>query len=197
MSNEAVQAAKSESVKKESAFSRWDDKMGAKHPELWKIVKWLIAGFIANVPELGVYMLCLRIFTSLGVTAVPNLFFFRFLAERGIQDPNYTTAALVYAYMISTAIGYAIAFVINRKATFHADQNVALSTFFYVLFVILTIFLNGLIGPVLSGLTSKLAFLPDTLVQIVSKFVGMLIPGLWAYPLNRFVIHRKKKPIEA
>ena len=33
----------------------------------------------------------------------------------------------------------------------------------------------------------------NVLGTIVSKLIGMAVPGLWTYPCNRFIIHRKKK----
>ena len=168
-------------------------KLGREYPEIWKILKWMIAGFIANVPELAVYMGLCSLFTLWNVVSYPNMFLFRFLAEHSADDARYGIAVKIYAYMISTAVGYAIAFVLNRKVTFHADSNVALSTFLYILLVILTIFMNGLIGPSLSTFAGNLP-IGETLAEIVSKFICMLIPGLWVYPLNRFVIHRQHKP---
>lgn len=53
---------------------------------------------------------------------------------------------VILVYMISTAIGYAIAFVMNRKISFKADSNVVLSVTLYIIMVICTIFANELIG---------------------------------------------------
>ena len=33
------------------------------------------------------------------------------------------------------------------------------------------------------------------LCDMVIKVIGMLIPMLWTYPCNRFLIHRKRKKI--
>ena len=53
---------------------------------------------------------------------------------------------VILVYMISTAIGYAIAFVMNRKISFKADSNVVLSVTLYIIMVLCTIFANELIG---------------------------------------------------
>jgi putative flippase GtrA len=174
-------------TRKESAWERFDARRGAKHPELWKILKWMAVGFIANVPELGVHMLCLNLFRD-----VANLGIFGFMANIAPIDDKYGLAASVYAFMISTAVGYAIAFVLNRKATFHADSNIALSTFLYVLMVCLIIYVNCIVGPIITDLVGKL-HMPDNISQIISKFLCMIAAGVWSYPITRFVIHRKKK----
>jgi len=142
-----------------------DGKARAKHPEIWKFFLWTISGILCFFPEMGSYYLCLYALRSLGES---------------------------FAFMASTAVGYAIGFVINRKATFKADSNVALSIFFYVLTVLFTIFMNGLIGPPIIGLVGRLP-LPEALVEAVAKFITMLLPALWFYPANRFLIHRVRK----
>jgi len=174
---------------KDNAWNRLDAKLGAKHPEIWKIIKWMIVGFIANVPELAVYMLCLDGFQKLGVQ---NLSIFGFMEKIVPEKDGYFLATVIYAYMISTAVGYAVAFILNRKATFHADANLALSTFLYVLMVCGIIYFNGVSGPFISKLVGMLN-MPVNLSEGISKFLSMMVAGVVSYPITRFVIHRKKK----
>lgn len=179
-----------ETVKKDNVWKRLDSKFSAKNPEVWKLVKWFIVATIASAPELLVQMICLYGLTALGVTNPGILGFMENIIP---ANPQFEFAVVVYAYMLSTATGYAVAYVLNRKETFHADSNMALSIFLYVLMVIFTIFANGMVvGPMISGLVGKLR-LPAALSEIVSKLLCMAVPALWSYPLNRFVIHRKKK----
>jgi len=174
-------------MEKESKWVQLDNRLGEKHPEIWKIIKWMIVGFIANVPELGVYMLCLSLFRN-----VTNLSIFGFMASIVPENDKYGLAAVIYAYMISTAVGYTVAFILNRKATFHADANLALSTFLYVLMVCGIIYFNGVSGPFISNLVGLLN-MPVGLSEGVSKFLSMMLAGVVTYPITRFVIHRKKK----
>ena len=180
-----------EEMKSESAWERLDKKFDAKHPEIWKIIKWMIVGFIANVPELGVYMLCLYGFRSL---QVENLSIFGFMQRIIPPNDDFHIAVVIYAYMISTAVGYAVAFILNRKATFHADINLALSTFLYVLMVCGIIYFNGVSGPLISNLVGRLP-LPVNIAEGASKFLSMMLAGVVTYPITRFVIHRKKKVV--
>lgn len=98
------------------------------------------------------------------------------------------------AYYCSTFVGYAVAFVLNRKITFHADANPIVSTVLYVIMVIFTIWAKGIIGPWLSQFTNS--FLPVALAPTVATLLGMAVPMIWTYPCNRFIIHRKKKPTQ-
>lgn len=163
-------------------------KFTEKHAELWKFIKFMFAGGFSSVVELGVQMLCLYvIFASLNQHVDNAIFNFLHLDSMKV----------ILSYMISTTVGYTIAFIINRKTTFKADSNVALSATLYVIMVIFTIFANGWIGDNMNTLFVKW-FNWDAntnqLSGLVQKVIGMAIPTLWTYPLNRFVIHRHKKP---
>jgi len=97
--------------------------------------------------------------------------------------------------MVSTAFGYTLGFIINRKSTFHADSNIALSTFLNVLLIVFIVVANSFAGPAITGLLLRLSFVPETLVDTLSKVLSMLATGIFVYPANRFIIHRKKKEV--
>ena len=146
-----------------SGFAAWTD----RHAELWKFMKFLLAGGGSNVVELAVHMLLLNTAFA-ALTAEPVTA--HFLNLIGITSKGY-----LYTYMISTTVGYTIAFILNRKITFKADANPAVSMMLYAVMVLFTIFANG------------------WMCDMAIKVIGMLIPMLWTYPCNRFLIHRKKK----
>lgn len=117
-----------------SGFAAWTD----RHAELWKFMKFLLAGGGSNVVELAVHMLLLNtVFAAL--TAEPVTAYFLNLI--GITSKGY-----LYTYMVSTTVGYTIAFILNRKITFKADANPAVSMVLYAVMVLFTIFANGWIG---------------------------------------------------
>lgn len=154
--------------------------------ELWKFVKFLMVGGGSSAIELVVHMVLLAtVFKTLNTVPVTN----NVLNFLGIDYKGY-----LYAYLISTTIGYAIAFVMNRKVTFKADANPTLSIILYIIMVIFTIFINTWIGSALSTIAVQKNW--GSLGDIIIKILVMIIPTLWTYPLNRFVIHRHKKPVE-
>ena len=68
--------------------------------------------------------------------------------------------------------------------------------FFYRKWIILTIFnifAATWIGSTLSGIV--LSYQWGSMGDAVMKVLTMLIPSVWVYPANRFVIHRKKKVV--
>jgi len=179
----------------EKGFLAWleSNRFAHRHPELWKYVKFFLVGAVTSLPDWGSYMISLYALRALGVDQQGAIF--RLFEHVAPLREGFSPATVVYAYMISTTIGYACAFILNRKVSFYADSNVALSTFLYILMVIFTIFANSLaVGPFISGLVGR-AGLPPALSESISKILVMSIPGIWTYPLSRFVIHRKKKEV--
>jgi len=177
----------------EKGFLAWleNNKFAHKHPELWKYVKFFLVGMVTSLPDWGSYMVSLYALRALGVNYInPALGFM----ERVITPvEGFSLATMVYAYMISTSIGYFCAYILNRKATFHANNSVALSGLMYGVMVVFTIFANSLvIGPFISGLIGRIG-LPVALSEAISKALVMAIPGVWTYPLCRFVIYKKKE----
>ena len=80
----------------------------------------------------------------------------------------------------------------NRKLTFQADANPVLSTVIYAVMVVCTIAFNTWFGAFLGTLVTNSGY-NNVFVEMLTKIVVMTVPTLWTYPLNRFVIHRKKK----
>ena len=102
-------------TKKDNGFTRWSK----KHAELWKFIKYSIAGCSSSAVELIVHMVLLN--TAFKVlTSVP-------VVNDALNMIGITSKGYLYTYLISTTIGYAIAFILNRKITFKADVNPTLS----------------------------------------------------------------------
>lgn len=155
-----------------------------KHAEVWKFIKFLIAGGGSSAIELVVHMLLLNfVFNSLTDIAISS----PALNMIGVKSQGY-----LYTYLISTTVGYGIAFIINRKITFKADANPTVSMILYVIMVVFTIFANGWIGSAMTSFAQANS-LTGNFWDLVIKIIGMAIPTLWTYPCNRFIIHRKKK----
>ena len=160
-----------------------------KHGELLKFIKFTFTGASTSVLELGVFMfLQYVVFKSLNVTPVTDNAVLSFL---GIEYKGY-----LYSYAISAIIGYAAAYIMNRKLTFKADANPIFSTVVYAIMVACTITFNTWFGAFLGTLIQNNGW-DSPLVQMITKLVVMTVPTIWTYPLNRFVIHRKKKAPQA
>lgn len=159
-------------------------KFTQKHAEIWKFIKFSIAGGGSSVIELVVHMLLLNfVFNTL--TEIP-------VTNSALNMIGITSKGYLYTYLISTTVGYGIAFILNRKITFKADANPTVSMILYAIMVVFTIFANGWIGSAMTTFAQSHS-LAGNFWDLVIKLIGMAIPTLWTYPCNRFVIHRKKK----
>ena len=156
-----------------------------KHAELWKFIKFSLVGASSTLVEMGVfYLLQYVVFKSILHDPLPENAVLNLL--KLTQGKGY-----LYAYIISTTIGYAIAFVLNRQTTFKADSNVALSTTLYVLMVVFTIFATAYLGTQFQLIMANHGY--QALGDAIGKPLAAGIATVWTYPLNRFVIHRHKK----
>lgn len=156
-----------------------------KHEEIWKFIKFSFTGASTSVLELGIFMfLQYIVFKSLNEVRVTDNAILAFL---GIEYKGY-----LYSYAISAIIGYAAAYVMNRKLTFKADANPVLSTVIYSIMVIFTITFNTWFGAFLGTIVKNNGW-DNVIVEMITKVIVMTVPTLWTYPMNRFIIHKKRK----
>jgi len=155
-----------------------------KHGEVWKFIKWsLLTGVGASGIELLVHMLLLKfVFVSLNEVPIMNTA----LNFIGVKYAGY-----MYSYLISSTLGYTIAFILNRKITFKANSNPVVSAAFAVILVVFNIFASAWLGSVLSNIS--VAHHWGSMSDAIIKIITMIIPSIWIYPANRFIIHRVKK----
>ena len=156
-----------------------------KHSEIWKFIKFTFTGASTSILEMAVYAaLQYGVFRSLQGVPVENSPVLEFL---GIEYKGY-----LYSYLISAIIGYAAAFLMNRKLTFKAVANPLVSSILYAIMVICTITFNTWFGAFLGTIVTNNGW-SNFWVDMLLKLVVMTLPTVWTYPLSRFVIHRKKK----
>ena len=157
----------------------------AKKSELWKFLKFNICVVVTSVLDIVSYMFMLYVvFKSQCNTPLPES---ALLSLLGIRYKGY-----LYSYAISATIGYAAAYVMNRKLTFQADNNPVFSTVVYVIMVVGTILFNTWFGAYLGTIIKNNGW-DNAVVEMIVKVIVMTVPTLWTYPLNRFVIHRKRE----
>ena len=155
------------------------------HQELWKMIKFVFTACSTAVLEMLVFaLLQYVVFRSMNETPVTGNAVLSFL---GIQYKGY-----MYSYFISAVVGYTASYIMNRKVTFHSDANILMSTVLYVLMVVFTIAFNTWAGAFF-GSWIKTHGYETVFTVMLTKLLVMLIPTLWTYPLQRFVIHKPRK----
>ncbi|WP_297142440.1 Cof-type HAD-IIB family hydrolase [uncultured Eubacterium sp.] len=162
-----------------------------KHTELWKFIKFNISVLVTSAIDILSYLVLLYFVfkSSNGVELGDNAL----LSLLGIRYKGY-----LYSYLISTALGYISAYLINRRVTFHSDVNPLYSSVLYIVLAVFNILVSSYIGSVF-GTYMSLHNMSNPITEIISKFVIINIPTLWTYPLERYVIQinkpKKKKVI--
>ena len=185
MKNNIIYTDETLAVDSKNTFKDKIIKFVNKHAEIWKFIKFTFTGASTSVLELAVFwVLQYVVFKSLNEVPVTDNAVLSFL---GIEYKGY-----MYSYFISAVIGYAAAYIMNRKLTFKADANPILSTVLYTIMVICTITFNTWFGSFLGTLIKNSGH-DSVFIVLLTKLIVMTVPTLWTYPLNRFVIHRKKK----
>lgn len=98
----------------------------------------------------------------------------------------------LYAYLISTSIGYIAAYLINRKITFKSNVNPLYSSVLYAMLAVFNILVSSYLGGIF-GTFITAHNLSSPIVEVISKFIIINIPTIWTYPLERYIIQINKK----
>lgn len=152
------------------------------HKELQTGLKYICVGTLSSLVELLAYALFQSTLFAPFNTQPTGHWFFVFL---GIDYLGYALS-----YFVSIVIGYGLAFVFNRKFTFHTNTSVTASLLLYTLMVLFTIVAHTWLGGYLSTQLVSYGHMTP-LVDMVLKIALMILPVLWTYPLCRFVIHKQ------
>lgn len=153
-------------------------------PELWKFIKFNISVIVTSVLDVVTYLVLIyTVFKSQCNAQLPDS---ALLSLLGIKYRGY-----LYAYIISTSVGYIAAYIINRKITFESNVNPLYSSVLYFILALVNILVSSWIGGIFGSVMVGRG-INTPLMQIASKFIIINIPTLWTYPLERYVIQIRK-----
>lgn len=111
---------------------------------------------------------------------------FDFLVFHYTNDQGLCKGAFV-AFFVSAILAEIVSFLLNRKATFKANNNVLLSAVEYFVMVFFVICLKTwivtVLTPVVSGWTDT-----QLLIEWIPKLASMVVAVLIIFPMNKFVI---------
>lgn len=159
-----------------------------KHGEIWKFIKFSFTGISTSLLDLALFSLFLYvIFRSLNQVPVTDNPVLSFL---GIRYKGY-----MYAYFLSTTLSYIASYSMNRKLTFKSNSNLLKSTVLFAIMVIVTIMFSTWFGAYLSTLIKE-SGRSSVILELLTKLAVMLVPMIWTYPLQRFVIYKNKPEAE-
>lgn len=160
-----------------------------KHKTIWQFIKYTLFSLIAGVLEIGSFVLLNYLLPAKGVNKAISWFIFSYPTETG------GLGALI-AFLVSSVIGQTVAFITNFKKTFASTNNVFLSA---IGFAIMAIFIIVVIHTYIGGLlnTALCNVIPNSdIAGAIAKIICQVSGFLLAFPINKFILMRHKKPAE-
>ena len=155
------------------------------HANIFQIVKFTLISLIAFIAEFAsMYALQYGLLDLYG--NVP----FKWFVFKYTPEKNFGLAGFI-AMLVSKCIAEIISFIINRKKTFSANNNVVFSAIMYVITVVSIIILSTWLAgdDALGGVLG--AAVGADLGTTISKLLGSLLSWVIVFLMDKFVIMRK------
>ena len=164
------------------------------HEDLRQFVFFFMFSLLCFAAEMATFYFVYYICDRYGYTAPLKWFVFDYSAPESGGKGGFL------AFLLSTTVSQALTFILNRKKTFKADNNVVFSAIMYAIMVVVIIVANtalcGIIKDaiataMLKGNCSQEA--TDFVSGTTSKMVGGALAWVISFFMSKFVIMRKKK----
>ena len=155
------------------------------HANIFQIVKFTLISLIAFIAEFAsMYAL------QYGLLDLYGNVTFKWFVFKYTPEKNFGLAGFI-AMLVSKCIAEIISFIINRKKTFSANNNVVFSAIMYVITVISIIILSTWLAgdDALGGVLG--AAVGADLGNTISKLLGSLLSWVIVFLMDKFVIMRK------
>lgn len=155
------------------------------HKNIFQIIKFTLISLIAFIAEFA-SMYALQ-YGLAGVYGDQEFRWFLFYYAPG-KTGAYGLAGFI-AFLGSKCIAEIISFIVNRKKTFEANNNVVFSAIMYVITVIAVILLSTWLGGALGDLLGP--SIGADAGNTISKLVGSFLSWVIMFLMDKFVIMRK------
>lgn len=157
-----------------------DEKFTDKHQTLWQFIKFLVFSQLAGLVELVSFAILSNILPA-KLPSDFDVFVFHYTNDKGL-----CLGAFV-AFFVSAVLAEIVSFLVNRKATFNANNNFAKSAIEYAILVIVVICLKTWIVTVLTPIVENITDM-QLLIEWIPKLASMVIAFAIIFPMNKFVI---------
>ena len=159
-------------------LSKWKE----NHKQLWQFVSYALVGLFISATEF-VSFIILNFVVFIRFSDRP---FSWWLFDYAVEDGGLKS---FLSYAVTFAISQTINFIVQRKKTFKANNNVAKSAAMYVVMVIVLYCMQVYLPTVIRTPIARVfgEALGDILALAASMFCAMLIQ----FPLSKWVIMRR------
>ncbi|NCA67906.1 MAG: hypothetical protein EOM87_07585 [Clostridia bacterium] len=154
------------------------------HENVAQIIKYTIFSMLAFVVEYVSFTLLVLLLKNYNEDAVWWIF-------------QYTTASggmgAMIAFFVSVMLAQITAFIVNRKKTFKATNNLAFSIITYSIMVVGIIIFNTWSGAAITNALYKVIN-NLTVCQYIGKLTGSFAAFVITFIMSKFIIMRNPKP---
>lgn len=163
------------------------------HKNITQIIKFTFLSCIAAIVEVVSLNILLAALKSYSTTPVDWFIFHYGANENGLCG--------FVAFIVSTVLAQIVSFVVNRKKTFNANNNIVFSIVSFTIMEVVIIGLQIWSGPLLAGEFVKAGLKNHDLAANISKFLWMFMSFVFVFIMDKFVIMRNtdkkdKKAVE-
>ena len=155
----------------------------------WQLVKFTIVSLLACI----VQVVSLAILYNIpAIKALSTQAFHWFVFDYPVVEGKQCGLALFIAFNVSNLLAQIVAFFVNRKKTFNADNNVPVTLTIYLLFTVALVCFSAWFNPVVfafavsKGASSGLA---TTIATAVCSCIQFFI----YFPVDKLLMRQKKK----
>lgn len=161
-----------------------------KHARLWEFVKFVFTACSTTI----LYYIIFWIGQATLVEPLKDVKVDSAILSFLGYDAN---LGLAISYLSASFLSYVASYIMNRKVTFKSNSNIALSTILFALMVIVTTAFTSWFGTFATEwAAAKGGFWASGFMSsLVIPTVAMLIPFVWTFPFQKYVIYRNK-PVE-
>lgn len=152
------------------------------HETLWQFIKFFVFTQLAGLTEIVSYTLLKNTLPEKMPESF-DFFVFHYTNENGLNK------GLFVAFLVSAVLAEIVSFLVNRKATFNANNNLAKSALMYAVLVVFIICMKTWVVTVLTAFVSGYTQSP-LLIEWIPKLASMVIAFAIIFPMNKFVIMR-------
>ncbi len=159
------------------------EKLKQKHPILYQFISFAGVGGVVTVVDFALFALCRYLVFTAYLDTPFQFFIFDYPVQKG-------GLCAFLAFVISFPLAQVVSFLLQRNFTFKANNNTAASAAMFTCLIIF-IFLVNMYLPVLTlGLLTR--FLSPSAASIIAKCINMTTSMLIEFPIDKYVIMRRK-----
>ena len=159
-----------------------------KHAQLWEMIKFVFTACSTTIVYYIIFWVVGAILKKpLAGVSVDNAILHFLGYDKDL--------ALAISYLSASFLSYVASYIMNRKVTFKSNSNILVSTILFALMVVVTTAFTAWFGTfVTTWASAKGGFWASGFMNnLVYPTIAMLIPFVWTYPFQKFVIYRNKK----